>query len=254
MNRKQQLNLVIGLGLAGVLGLAIVAAAQMATTGSRQQQYEQQLKKIDRNKADDLYRLARWCFQNELTGEAKALAVETLQKAPDDVRAKYLLYVLTSGASTEVVTETGGVEAEATITEADVEAVYKNEGDDKMAVFRNKIQGVLIQTCGAPKCHGGGNANAKWSLIRRNTLSRKTIAENFRSINKFINRGDDAPTSRLLMMPLKGKGGGHPEIVFTRGEADPVYQTILTWIRSLKTATTKIWGEAGKSPVPTTTP
>jgi len=254
MNRKQQLNLAIGLGLAGVLGLAIVAAAQMATTGSRQQQYELQLKKIDHTKADDLYRLARWCFQNELTGEAKALAVETLQKAPDDVRAKYLLYVLTSGASTEVVTETGGVEAEATITEADVEAVYKNEGDDKMAVFRNKIQGVLIQTCGAPKCHGGGNANAKWSLIRRNTLSRKTIAENFRSINKFINRGDDAPTSRLLMMPLKGKGGGHPEIVFTRGEADPVYQTILTWIRSLKTATTKIWGEAGKSPVPTTTP
>ena len=252
MNRKQQLNLAIGLGLAGVLGLAIVAAAQMATTGSRQQQYEQQLKKIDRNKADDLYRLARWCFQNELTGEAKALTVEILQKAPDDVRAKYLLYVLTSGAGDEVVTETGGGEAETTITESEVEAVYKNEGDDKMAVFRNKIQGVLIQTCGAPKCHGGGNVNAKWSLIRRNTLNRKTIAENFRTINKYIER-DDAPNSRLLMMPLKGKDADHPEIVFTRGDADPVYKTTLTWIQSLKTQTQGIWDKAKAEKVPTAT-
>ena len=122
-----------------------------------------------------------------------------------------------------------------------------------MTVFRNKIQGVLIQSCGAPKCHGGNNANAKWFLIRRNTLNRKTIAENFRTINKFINRGDDAPKSLLLMMPLKGKDADHPEIVFTRGATDPVYQTVLTWIRSLKTQTAKIWGEASKTPVPTTT-
>jgi len=252
MAQKRQVHLAVGLGLAGVLGLAIVAAAQMAATGSLQQQYEQQLKKMDRTKADDLYRLARWCYQNKLTGEAKALAIETLQKAPDDVRAKYLLYALASGAGGEVVTETGGGEAEATITDADVEAVFKNEGEDKMAGFRNKIQGILIQTCGAPKCHGGGNAAAKWSLIRRNLLNRKTVAENFRAINPYIER-DDAANSRLLIMPLKGKDADHPEIVFTRGDTDPVYKTILTWIRSLKTATAKIWGEAGKTSVPTTT-
>jgi len=253
MNRKQQLNLVIGLGLAGLLALAIVAAAQMAGTGSLQQQYEQQLKKIDRTKADDLYRLARWCFQNSLTGEAKALTVEILQKAPVDVRAKYLLYVLVSGAGNEIVTETGGTEAEATIAEADVENVYKNEGEAAMAVFRNKIQTLLIHSCGAPKCHGGSNTAAKWSLIRRNTLSRKTIAENFQSINKFINRGDDAPTSLLLMMPLKGKDGGHPETVFTRGATDPVYQSILTWLRSLRTQTQGIWDRAKDEKVPATT-
>jgi len=253
MARRRQVRLAVGLGLAGVLGLAIVAAAQMATTGSRQQQYELQLKKIDRSKADDLYRLARWCFQNELTGEAKALAVETLQKAPDDVRAKYLLYVLAGEGGTVIATETGGTEIEATITDAEVETIYKNEGDDKMTVFRNKIQARLIQTCGAAKCHGGGNATAKWSLIRRNLNNRKTIAENFRTINRFVARGEDAANSRLLSMPLKGKDGGHPEIVFTRGAADPVYQTILTWIQSLKTQTQGIWDRAKTEKVPTTT-
>ena len=245
MNSKRQQAWMIGLGLAGLLGLVIAASAQVS--GTAVQQYEQKLKSLDRSKVDDIYALAKWCFQNSMTKEAQDLALEANQKAPDDLRPKYLLYALTGGGgeTTPVSVADETKLPEATITDAEIAEIYKTEGDPAMNGFR-QVQQALLNACGSLKCHGGGNPASKWVLIRRKVTEKKTLAENFRTVNRYISRGDDWAESILLQKPLKGPDAGHPQIVFRGGTNDPVYNNLSKWIKPLKTAAQSIWGKAGK--------
>ena len=243
MSDKRQRTLMIGLGLAGLLGMVMAVSAQVG--GSALQQYEEKVKTLDKSKPDDIYAVAKWCWQNGLAQESEELALEANQKAPDDLRPKYLLYALTGGTPTETtITEGDTGLPSATITDSEVAGIYKNEGDAVMSGFR-QVQQVLLNSCGGLKCHGGGNPNSKWVLIRRNVTERRTLAENFRTVNRYVNR-DDKPASLLLQKPLKGPEAGHPVIVFRGGNIEAAYKTISKWIESLKTTTQSIWGKAGK--------
>ena len=250
MRSRRLIGFVLGLALAvGLVGVTYVAMAQVSnpTNTAAVAEYEKRLKAADRTKADDLFGLAKWCYLNGLTGEAKALSLEVLQKFPDDMRAKYLLYIMAAGSEkTDIVVERPMVEPEAGITEAEADAIYAREGD----AIRSfpAVQRLLLTSCGAKKCHGGQNPQAKWSLISRDPASKKTVAENFRTVNRYIDR-DSLTTSKLFQMPTEGKKAGHPEIVL-RGPTDPVYIKLLAWAKTLKTATAGIWDAASKSPPP----
>jgi hypothetical protein len=254
--KKKWLILVASsLAVCGFLAVAILSTAEEDPLATILQQYEAATKKKpNRANGDDLYAVAKWCFQNNRASEAQAVALEANQKAPDDVRPKYLLYLVTSGGTvtgTDTVgpgTENPG--AEATITETDIDAVYKTEGTPAMNGFR-KVQTIMINTCGNPKCHGGSNPASKWVLIRRNATSKMTLAENFRTINKFINR--EAPEeSALLQKPTKGQEAGHPQIVIRT--TDIAYRDMSAWMKTLKTAVRNIWDNASKAPPPPPTP
>jgi len=251
MNSNRERAVLAALALAGLLGLVMAASAQVS--GTALQQYEQKIKTLDRSKPNDIYDCAKWCYQNGLADEAQALALEANQKAPDDLRPKYLLYILAGGAGGggETVRSTEEDKLlEASITEAEVAEIYKNEGDLAMSAFR-QVQQMMLNSCGALKCHGGGNPDSKWILIRRNVTEKKTLAENFRSVNRYVNR-ENAADSPLLLKPLKGREVQHPEVVFRSGTNDAVHKTILKWIGALKKQTDIIWGKARTAPVPAT--
>jgi hypothetical protein len=249
MTRPDVRFLAGGLALAALLGLAVVAAAQLG--GSAQQQYEQKLKTLDKTKVDDVYALAKWCLQNGLSAEAQTHALEALAKAPDDVRVKYLLYALTAGGETgegtggtqDTTGGTGGVEA--SITQDEIDQIYKAEGETVMKRFI-EVQRVLTARCGSLKCHGGGNPSAPWVLVRRAPTTKKTLAANFRSVNHYIDR-DDVAKSALLSKPLR-KTEKHPEAL--HGNTDAAYRTVFSWMQSLKTAIHKIWENAATAPPP----
>jgi len=254
MSYRRQILVALGLGLVGLLGIALIARGQMASNlAAAQQQYELKLKQIDRNKAGDLYNLAKWCYQNGLSGEALTLALEAHQKDPSDMRPKYLIYALTAPTEGEATGETGGDGGGPkvpTISAADVDAIYSEEGEDAMRKFR-EVQGILISRCGSPRCHGGNNEASKWALVTRSTADRQTIAENFRSVSKYIDR-EDPEKSRLLLMAMKGPEAGHPTQAI-RGKTDPVYRAVVAWIKGLRTEAQKIWareksGATGPSP------
>ncbi|MCX5653541.1 MAG: hypothetical protein NTY65_02675 [Planctomycetota bacterium] len=242
------------LAACGLLAMAILTAAEEDPLATTLSQYEAATKKkVNRASGDDLYAVAKWCFQNNRSSEAQAVALEANQKAPDDLRPKYLLYMLTStggGEVTPTATTTEDIKyREATITDAEIAEIYKTEVDTAMNGFRG-VQQVLINTCGSLKCHGGGNPNSKWVVIRRNATDKKTLAENFRTVNKYIVRGENWADSPLVQKPTKGSEAGHPQIVIRPN--DTAYKMITTWLsKSLKTATQNIWGEAGKAPLPT---
>ena len=251
MSKKWVALVASTLAVCGFLAVAILSTAEEDPLATVLQQYEAATKKKpNRTSGDDLYAVAKWCFQNNRTSEAQAVALEANQKAPDDVRPKYLLYLVTSGNTVTTVETTNNAMdntgAEASITDTEVDEIYKAEGNPAMNGFR-KVQNIMINTCGNPKCHGGGNPASKWALIRRSATSKKTLAENFRTVNKYVTR-ESPDESPLLAKPTKGQEAGHPQIVIRTN--DIAYRELSTWIKTLKKVTDNIWGNAAKAPTP----
>jgi hypothetical protein len=254
MRNKRLALAASSLAVCGLLAVAILSIAEEDPLATIIQQYEGATKKkVNRASGDDLYAVAKWCFQNNRQSEAQAVALEANQKAPDDTRPKYLLYLVTSsggGPATEVTAADENKGAEATITPEEVTQIYKTEGDPAMNGFRN-VELMMINTCGNLKCHGGGNPASKWVIIRRNATDKRTIGENFRTVNKYVTRGESWADSPLLQKPTKGPEAGHPQIVMRT--TDQAYVRISAWIKTLKTETQKnIWGDASKATVPAT--
>jgi len=240
MSRKRHVLFVLGLGVIGLLGLAVVARGQGAPGASVQQQYQQQLEKVDKENAEELYALAKWCYQNGLTSEAMTHALAAHTKAPDDTRPKYLLYALTSdtGETSTAPTDDTTPPGTPTITGKEADALFKDEGAEVMQKFK-RIQSMLFARCSSSSCHGSRAAGSKLVLISRSPGARTTMAQNFRTLEPYINR-EDPPTSRLLQIPMKAAESKHPRAAI-RGVADPVYRDLLTWIDSLKTEGEKVW-------------
>jgi hypothetical protein len=233
MTRTKPILVAVLFGLIGLWGAGTLVMGQADSLETALQQYEAKAnKKVDRNKADDMVAWARWCYQNEKTAEAGAIALEGLQKAPDDLRLKYLAYAL-SGAATSVVDPTvpnPEVIRPATISREEAEKIYKAEGELTMRKFKDIQNNVLIARCG--KCHGGGNdkAKAKWWLVK-DSDERRTLAENFRTINPYINR-DARMDSKILVVPSRSPENVHTQVF--KGPADGAYKNLVRWILTLE--------------------
>lgn len=235
MTRTKPILVAVLFGLIGVWGAGTLVMGQADSLETALQQYEAKTnKKVDRNKADDMVAWARWCYQNEKSAEAGAIALEGLQKAPDDLRLKYLAYALsgaaTSGGGTTVADEGEGRWKSATITKEETEKIYKAEGELTMRKFKDIQNNVLIPRCG--KCHGGGNekAKAKWWLVK-DSDERRMLAENFRTINPYINR-DARMDSKLLVVPSRSPENVHTQVF--KGPGDTAYKNLVRWIMTLE--------------------
>ncbi|MCX5671530.1 MAG: hypothetical protein NTU94_09465 [Planctomycetota bacterium] len=235
MTRTKPILLAVVFGLAGVWGASVLVMGQVDSLATALQQYEAKVnKKVDRTKADDLVAWAKWCYQNDKAAEANAIALEGLQKAPDDLRLKYLAYVL---AETGPVAVTGGGDTIAPkrkavgISKEDADKVFTQEGDQVMLKFREIQNRVLIPKCG--KCHGGQDekAKAKWWLIVKDANERGMLAENLQTLQPYIDR-DKRMSSKILLVPSKSPETVHEQVF--KSNKDPGYELMVRWILSLK--------------------
>jgi hypothetical protein len=247
MTQRRRLTVIALLGIVGLLGVAVVAVAQLSMQAVRTQ-YDKRNAELDRNNPNAVFELAKWAYQNGLKDEALKLAIEANAKAPDDVRPKFLVYVITHGGEL-TGEEAGGEEtpAVATISDDEVKAVFKREGAEAMNGFR-RVQSALISSCARTGCHTAGNPDAPFVLISLGATTDKTLVQNFLAINKYLDREKPAE-SRLLLKPLTGERK-HPKKF--SATTDPVFRSISTWIDTLKTQGEILWGEkaAEKSPLP----
>jgi len=244
MTRRWQTTVMALLGIVGLLGVAVVAVAQLNLQEALRQ-YEQRLAQIDKNNPNALYDLAKWSYQNGLKDEALKLAIEANAKAPDDVRPKFLAWAVTGAKLT--AEETAGAEtpAVATISDDEVKAVFKREGAEAMNGFR-RVQSALISSCARTGCHTAGNPDAPFVLISLGATTDKTLVQNFLTINKYLDR-EKPDESRLLLKPFTGERK-HPKKFSS--ETDPVFRSISTWIDTLKTEGQRLWDKTTKEPAP----
>jgi tetratricopeptide (TPR) repeat protein len=249
MTRRRQTTVIALLGIVGLLGVAVVAVAQLNLQAALRQ-YEQRLAQIDKNNPNALYDLAKWSYQNGLKDEALKLAIEANAKAPDDVRPKFLAWAITAANLTGEETGGEGIAAVVTISPEEVKAVLEREGADVIRRF-STVQGMLFGRCGSRACHGGGNPDAPFVLIT-GASNEKTLVQNFLAINKYLDR-EKPDESRLLLKPLTGESK-HPKKFSAK--TDPVFHSISTWIDTLKTEGERLWKEkaAEKPPLPALEP
>jgi len=247
MTRRRHLTLIALLGIVGLLGVAVVAVAQLSMQAVRTQ-YDKRNAELDRNNPVAIFELAKWAYQNGLKDEALKLAIEANAKAPDDVRPKFLAWAVTAANLT--AEETAGEEtpAVATISDDEVQAVFKREGAEAMNGFR-RVQSALISSCASrTDCHAPGNPDAPFTLIHTGTSTDKTLVQNFLAINKYLDR-EKPDESRLLLKPLTGESK-HPKKFPAKN--DRLFRSISAWIDTLKTEGEKLWGEKAtkESPLP----
>ena len=226
MRLRRSVPVVAAFGLAAVLGLAAMAVAQRDAAAT-ERQYKAREAKVDKNSADQLYELAKWCFENKLPERAMAHALAAHAKAPEDVRPKYLIYVMAKGSEETVTTKKPTIKTP-TISDEEVQGVFEREGKEAMRGFQ-EVQGILLQRCA--KCHRDGEEKVKFFLIRQLPRSRKTLAQNFLIIEKYLDR-ENPEDSRLLQMPLRGEELGHERVI--RSPTGPVFRKIVEWIKSRK--------------------
>jgi len=239
-----------GILLGGWVALGLVAAITLVAVGSSvDDEYQRRLAQVDTTKADDLVALALWCYQSDLKEQAVAHALQVLALDPGDTRAKYLIYAVQAENAAydngdDSTDTTSGPKL--TITQKDADAVYAREGDAQMARFKNQIQGMLLLRCATPACHGG-NKDAKYALLKRSLSDRRTLAQNFTTINAYISR-ENPEESKLLQKPLQGPDGGHPRRAIS-GTNDPTYRALLEWIKTLKSEGQQIdWNRSSPPP------
>ena len=159
--------------------------------------------------------------------------------APEDVRPKYLSYVMANGGKKETVKTEDPTTKTPTISDEEVQGVFEREGKEAMRGFQ-EVQGILLQRCA--KCHRDGEEKVKFFLIRQLPRSRKTLAQNFLTIEKYLDR-ENPEDSRLLQIALGDEESGHERVI--RSTNDSVFRKIIAWIDSLKTAGERIWEEGG---------
>jgi len=254
MSRTRHTRLLLGLGTLGLLGLAAIAAAQ-ADAQALRKQYDMKVNQLAADAgAQAQYDLAKWCLKNKMLAEALSHAVDAHKKAPEDVRAKYLIYVLGgttlpatgggTGPQPKAVTEPmAGSRKAPSLSDEEMNAIIKREGIDRIRAFRS-IQRLIVAGCGSAKCHGGVGTGAKWVLALEGRADERQLAENFSVVQKYFNRENPAE-SRFLVVPLTGKEAGHPEKAI-RGKTQTIYQRTLEFIDSLKTQADIMWDEADK--------
>jgi hypothetical protein len=242
MSRKRQPLTALVPGILAVVSLMWIAvgpAARAAPAGGEVS-------------AEDLYARAKQAYTAGQRVQALTDAVAAHKKNPEDVRVKYLIYLLrqeegtggtgtgsTTGTDTDTVTPVVATGRKpVTITEEEVQALIKEEGIEVIRQFQS-IQRIIQRRCADGQCHGALGTGAKWVLALKGPTNQQMLAENFGIVSKYIDR-ENPDQSALLTKPLGGKEAGHPEKSI-RGKTDPIYQQILKYIPKLKTRADKMW-------------
>jgi len=244
MNRNRQPLTALVLGGLAMAGLAVVAAgpgdrpaAAAPAAGA---------KPAAGDADDDLYVQAKQAYREGQRMQALTDALAAHKQNPQDVRVKYLIYLLrqetaTTGADTGTAAPVvpGGRKA-VSISEEEVQALIKKEGIKAIREFQ-PIQRILRRRCAETECHGATGTGATWVLALKGTPNQRMLAENFRTVSQFFNR-ETPDQSPFLLKPLGGKEAGHPERAI-RGKTDPIYRQMLNYIGTLKTKIDLIWEE-----------
>lgn len=116
------------------------------------------------------------------------------------------------------------------LTDAEVEAVYKDFGNQRMAQFKTLQNTLLLRRCATEVCHGNVDKSGAFYMKTQNAGDRKTVAENFKAMMNYVNNAKLAD-SRILAMAIAPREQ-HPGGPAMR-ERDAQYAELKNFITAL---------------------
>jgi hypothetical protein len=179
----------------------------------------------------DGLRLARWCLKHELAEQARLEAEEVLAHQPKNLEAQRIIRAVTD-AGTQLAP---GAPSQSKPPVTLATAGEHSYSPETLRSFTQRLQPVLINSCGTGACHGGGKGTGfelqrppSISLVQPN-LTRHNLVQTLRLIDK-----DDSPNSALLRKALEAHGGAtRPPLT---GKDAPAYQTLEAWVMTVAPA------------------
>jgi len=248
-----------------LVGVAAVLAAQVA--GGSSAEYKTRAAALKDDDAAGHFALAKWALANGLYAEVAQEADKLLALDQGDERAKYLKkaaqFYVSGGGSSFLEAEPAQVTPPATeqppatatdttptagdttppapagpkkgivyqLTDDEAEAVFKEIGEP-MVTFQRTVLPILFTSCAGAKCHGGTDNGTEFYIETQRRTDRKTVAANFKSVDRYVDHTDLAK-SRLLRMALAEKTN-HPGGPVFRSNRDQAYQNLERWVKTLK--------------------
>ncbi len=261
-------KLIMAVGLVLLVAGVWVAAQEMQLD----QEYVSRAAALKAEDAAGHYDLAKWALKKGLNREASAEADKLLALDGSDLRGKYLKQaadyyqngatapaaVVTppEGDAGNTATSATGVEAAGSgepavvaakvkpgepMTKDEVDKLYKTF-DKNMTEFRTTVQPVLVNRCGNENCHGGSEHLGRFYLRTKNLGDRATIAENFKSMDKYIDHNTFANSRLLAMAVAKNDVHKNDKAPIFANENDTGYKLLKAFIVKLPSAADLMWG------------
>jgi hypothetical protein len=228
------------------------------------------------------FELAKWALKKGLNREASAEADKLLALDSGDLRGKYLKQEAgyyqngaavavaapvtaavtapvvaanspdnaVSGTATSAAAASGSGEATTVaaavkptgpMTKDEVDKLYKTY-EKNIAEFRSAIQPLLVNRCGSDNCHGSSERAGRFYLSTKGLGERATIAENFRSMDRYIDHGTFANSRLLTMAVAKSDVHKTDKAPIIANENDAAYKALKAFLLKLPTAGDLMWG------------
>lgn len=197
--------------------------------------------------ANDRLELARWCFQQGLTEEARFEVAAALRLEPDRPEARMLLQRVEASLRNRPAAPNSEAPVRGSAPANVTPAALSGE---RMAEFVRVIQPILMNRCGNAACHGTASTSQfRIEPASGSRVSRFTSDTNLTAVLQQIDwaRHDDSP---LLTRPRSGDGA-HRTAFQGRHGADQA-EAIRNWIRAVSR---EVGGpQSPPRPAPTTLP
>lgn len=177
--------------------------------------------------ANDRLELARWCFQQGLTEEARFEVAAALRLEPDRPEARLLLQRVEASLQKRPAAPNSQPPLRSPTTNVSPAAL----SGERMAEFVRVIQPILMNRCGNAACHGTATVSQfRIEPASGSRVSRLTSDTNLTAVLQQIDwaRPDDSP---LLTRPRSGDGA-HRTAFQGRHGADQA-EAIRNWIRAV---------------------
>lgn len=200
----------------------IAATRVLAVCASQEEAHRFMQSRANLHDPDERLRLADWCKQQGLLGQAIDEAKAAVELAPTSDRAKHVLeYLQHARAAAELPRP--APPPEAPTPRVDLTA-------DSLGAFASKVQPILMNAC--VNCHTAGRGGS-FQLARTSggLSNRRSLEKNLAAVVAEINPAN--PTaSRLLLKAVSIHASGMTQGPLKNRQA-PAYQTLEYWVRTM---------------------
>ncbi len=194
----------------------------------------EQLAKLSSTNADSHLELADWCLRQSLFEYAEQeIAIARRQEPYHKQLTSFEQRLEFATTKSEPKPTTRTVASVATVGAEQLERTMKEQPPGTVEHFTAIVQPILIDRCGAVRCHGAGST-AHFQLF--SPVAGKVPSRRFTQRNLFsalaISDREDPLESEILKMALKPHG--HIKAAVFKSEEDRQYREIVKWLESLR--------------------
>lgn len=199
--------------------------------GSVEEAYEIKRNAASPFRAAAQLELAEWCLRHDLRQQAADHLLHAMGIDPDNKQIEAMQLRWQSTLQLERPVPRPKAASVQPVRQVRKPLVQRLP-DGAVEQFANKIQPLLMNSCGASTCHGN-NAKSDFKLVRpmaRRPLTRRLTERNLEAVLELVDR-ENPGDSPLLTTP-RGPHADLPKGIFDSRESRP-YQQLAAWVQKV---------------------